>query len=257
MLYMPHKFNADRHAKIPKQKRRVTNCAGYDESLRRRGDLTVWIREDALAVWSAPPHTTPGGQPVYSDLAIEMCLTLRMVFKQALWQTQGLVRSISKLMCVDITVPHFTTMSRRGIGLSVPPKTASKTIKPVQLVVDSTGLKIFGEGEWLEEKHKTWGKRRAWRKLHLGLDLVSGEIVCSELTTDDIGDPTALPGLLDQIDGPVEKFLADGAYDGEPTVKALTDRFGPSIEITTPPPKNAVMRVVVAQNPSIRDQHHC
>ena len=121
--------------------------------------------------------------------------------------------------------------------------------------MDATGLKIFGEGEWLEEKHKAKVKRRTWRKLHLGLDLVSGEIVCSDLTTDDIGDPTALPGLLDQIDGPVEKFLADGAYDGEPTVKALTDRFGPLIEITIPPPKSAVISAVVAQNPSIRDQH--
>jgi hypothetical protein len=191
----------------------------------------------------------------YSDLAIEMCLTLRMVFKQPLRQTQGLMRSISKLMGVDITVPHFTTMSRRGNGLSLPPKTASKSTKPVQLVVDSTGLKIFGEGDWLEEKHKTKGKRKSWRKLHLGLDLVSGEIVCSDLTTDDIGDPTALPGLLDQIDGPVEKFLADGAYDGEPTVKALTDRFGALIEVTIPPPKNAVLSPDAAQNPSIRDRH--
>jgi hypothetical protein len=90
MLYMPHKFNADCRAKIPKQKRWLTNCAEYDESLRLRGDLTVWISEDALAVWSARPRTTPVGQPVYSDLAIEMCLTLRMVFKQALQQTQGL-----------------------------------------------------------------------------------------------------------------------------------------------------------------------
>jgi hypothetical protein len=82
-----------------------------------------------------------------------MCLTLRIVFKQALRQTQGLMRSISKLMGVDITVPHFTTMSRRGNGLSLPPKTASKSAKPVQLVVDSTGLKIFGEGDWLEEEY--------------------------------------------------------------------------------------------------------
>jgi len=188
-------------------------------------------------------------------LAIEMCLTLRMVFKQPLRQTQGLMRSIAKLMGVDITVPHFTTMSRRGNGLSLPPKTASKSAKPVQLVVDSTGLKIFGEGEWLEEKHKTKGKRRSWRKLHLGLDLVSGQIVCSDLTTDDIGDPTALPSLLDQIDGPVEIFIADGAYDGEPTVKALTDRFGALIEVTIPPPKNAILSPDAAQNPSIRDRH--
>ena len=252
---MPHKFNADRRDKIPKQKHRVTNWSEYNESLRRRGDLTVWISDDALELWAAPRRTTPGGQPHYSDLAIELCLTLGMVFKQPLRQTQGLMRSISKLMGVDITVPHFTTMSRRGNGLSLAPKTASKRTRPVQLVVDSTGLKIFGEGDWLEEKHKTKGKRKSWRKLHLGLDLVSGEIVCSDLTTDCIGDPTALPDLLDQIDGPVDLFLADGAYDGEPTVKALTDRFGPLMEVTIPPPKNAILSPDAAQDPSARDGH--
>lgn len=95
---MPHKFNADRRDKIPKLKRRVTNCVEYDESLRLRGDLTVWISDDALAVWSAPSRTTPGGQPVYSDIAIEMCLTLRMALKQALRQTEGLMRSIAALL---------------------------------------------------------------------------------------------------------------------------------------------------------------
>jgi hypothetical protein len=121
--------------------------------------------------------------------------------------------------------------------------------------VDSTGLKIFGEGDWLEQKHKTKRKRRSWRKLHLGLDLVSGQIVCSDLTADDIGDPTALAGLLDQIDGPVEMFIADGAYDGEPTCAVLTERFGLSIKVTIPPPKNAILSPDVAQNPSIRDRH--
>jgi hypothetical protein len=134
------------------------------------------------------------------------------------------------------------------------PKTASKSAKPVQLVVDSTGLKIFGEGEWLEEKHKTKGKQRAQHKLHLSLDLVSGQIVSSDLTTDDIGDPTALPGLLDQIDGPVEMFIADGANDGELTVKVLTDRFGELIEVTIPPPKNAILSPGAAQKTSIRDR---
>ena len=252
---MPHKFNADRRDKIPTQKHRVTNWAEYDESMRRRGDLTVWISENALVLWSAPPRMTPGGQPVYSDLAIELCLTLGMVFKQPLRQTQGLMRSIAGLLRVEIAVPHFTTLSRRGNGLSLSARAVSKNAKPVQLVVDSTGLKIFGEGEWLEQKHKTKRKRRSWRKLHLGLDLVSGQIVCSNLTTDDIGDPTALPGLLDQIAGPVDLFLADGAYDGEPTCDVLTERFGSAIKLTIPPPKNAVLSPDAARNPSIRDRH--
>ena len=252
---MPHKYNADRRDKIPKQKQRVTNWSEYNESLRRRGDLTVWISEDALALWAAPRRTTPGGQPYYSDLAIELCLTLGMVFKQPLRQTQGLMRSIATLLGVEIAVPDFSTLSRRGNGLTLRPKPKSKSDKPVQLVVDSTGLKIFGEGAWLEEKHKATAKRKTWRKLHLGLDLVSGEIVCSDLTTDDIGDPTALPDLLDQVDGPVALFLADGAYDGEPTSDLLAARFGSKIEVTIPPPKNAILSPNPAQNPSIRDRH--
>ena len=251
---MPHKFNADRRDKIRKQRHRVTNWAEYNEGLRRRGDLTVWISEDALALWSAPRRTTRGGQPHYSDLAIELCLTLGLVFKQPLRQTQGLMRSIARLLGVEIAVPDFSTLSRRGNGLTLRPKPKSKSDKPVQLVVDSTGLKIFGEGDWLEEKHKDKAKRKSWRKLHLGLDLVSGEIVCSDLTTDDIGDPTALPDLLDQVDGPVDLFLADGAYDGNSTRDLLVERFGTMIEIAIPPPKNATFSPNAAQHPTARDR---
>ena len=95
---MPHKFNTDRRGKIPKQKHRVSNWAKYNEGLRRRGDLTFWISEEVLTLWSAPRRTTQGGQPRYSDLAIELCLTLGMLFKQPLRQTQGLMRSMEKLL---------------------------------------------------------------------------------------------------------------------------------------------------------------
>ena len=110
----------------------------------------------------------------------------------------------------DSAVPDFSTPSRRGEDLTLHAPRKTTRSHPVHLVVDSTGLKIFGAGEW--QKHKAKRKRRSWRKLHLGLDLVSGEIVCADLTEDDVGDTTALPGLLDQIDGPVDLFLADGAY---------------------------------------------
>jgi hypothetical protein len=242
---VPHKFNADRRDKIAKQKHRVTNWAGYNESLRRRGDLTVWITEEALALWSAPRRTKPGGQPVYSDLAIETCLTLGMVFRQPLRQTQGLV---------EIAVPSFSTLSRRGNGLTLRVQPQANGPAGIQLVVDSTGLKIHDAGEWLEEKHKTKRKRRSWRKLHLGLDLVRGEIVCSDLTADGVGDSTALPSLLDQIDVPADLFLADGAYDSDPTRDLLLERFGEGIEIAIPPPKNAMLSPDAARNPTIRDR---
>jgi hypothetical protein len=234
---MPHEFNANRRAKIPKQKHRVTNWAEYNEGLKRRGDLTVWISEDAIGLWSAARRTTRGGQRRYSNLAIELCLTLGMVFKQPLRQTQGLMRSIARLLGAEIAVPNFSTLSRWSNGLILQTAPRENSRATIRLAVDSTGLKIFGEGEWLEEKHKTKGKRRSWRKLHLGLDLVSGEIVCSELTTDEVGDPTALPNLLDQVDSPVVLFLADGAYDGEPTSDLLVARFGSTIEVRSRLPK--------------------
>jgi hypothetical protein len=241
MLIMPYKFNADRRDRITKQKYRVTNWADYNESLRQRADLTVWVSEEGLRLWSAPRRTARGGQQKHSDLAIEICLTLGVVFKQALRQTQGLMRSIAALLGVAIAVPDFSTLSRRGEGLTLHATRKTARSNPVHLVVDSTGLKIFGEGEWLEQKNKTKRKRRSCCKLHLGLDLVSGEIVCADLTKDEVGDPTALPGLLDQVDCPVDLFLADGACDGEPTSEMLAAQFGLMIEVTIPPPKNAIL----------------
>ena len=178
-----------------------------------------------------------------------------MVFKQPLRQTQGFMRSIAEILGAEIAVPDFSTLSRRGNGLSLSARPSSRSGKPVHLVVDSTGLKIFGEGEWLEKKHKTKRKRRSWRTLHLGFDLVSGEIVCSDLTTDNVGDPTALPGLLDQVDSAVALFLADGAYDGEPTSDLLAARFGSMIEVTIPPPKTAIPSANAGQDPTTRDCH--
>lgn len=253
---MPHKFNEDRRHKIPKQKFKVTNWTAYNESLRRRGGLTVWISDDTLAQWSAPRRTSRGGQPKYSDLAITMCLTLRVVYDQSLRQTQGMMRSIAMLMGVEVSVPDFSTLSRRGKGLVLPPVgRRTESCEPVHLVVDSTGLKVFGEGEWLENKHKAKVKRKRWRKLHLGLDLVSGKIICSQLTTDEVGDPTALPDLLDQIDGPVSRFIADGAYDGGPTRHLLATRLGEIVEVIIPPPKTAIQSRKSAEPPSARDRH--
>ncbi len=252
---MPHKFNATRHHKFGRKRYRVTNWAEYNESLRRRGDLTIWVTNDALKQWRAPRRSTPRGPPAYSDLAIATSLTLRAIYKLPLRQTQGLMRSIAPLMGVEIPVPDFSTLSRRGQSLKLPEKPRIESTEPIHLTVDSTGLKIFGEGEWQQNKHETNPKRRSWRKLHLGLDLASGEIMCSDLTPDNVGDPTALPGLLDQFEGSVLRFLADGAYDGSPTRNRLTARFGDDVEIVIPPPTNAVLTPNSLNDPSPRNKH--
>ena len=236
---MPHKFNAARRHKFDKAQYRVINWAEYNESLRQRGDLTIWVSDVAQSVWRAPHRTSRGGQRRYSDLAIETCLTLRTAYRLGLRQTQGLMGSIGTLMGLDIRVPDYSTLSRRANGLSIAQAVRQAGSVPVHLVVDSTGLKIFGEGEWLAQKHKTKGIRRRWRKLHLGLDLHSGAIVCANLTHDDVGDSTALPGLLDQLDAPVTGFLADGAYDGASTRDLLRERYGETLDVVIPPPKNA------------------
>ena len=251
---MPHKFNASRRHKFDKKRYKVTNWREYNESLRQRGDVTIWLCPEVEDAWQADRRQTQGGQPIYSDLAISVCLTLGMVFKQPLRQTEGLVRGLAKLMGLDVPVPGFSTLSRRGAGLSLPEKSKAHKSGPIELVVDSTGLKIFGEGEWLQNKHKTKAKRKSWRKLHLGLDLTTGDIVCADLTKDDVGDPTALPDLFDQIDAPVSRFLADGAYDGDPTSDLLADRFGEAVEIIIPPPITAVPSPDAAHDPTPRDK---
>src|ERR1044072_1434902 len=190
---MPFKINADRRHHIPKQRRRVTNWAEYDAALRQRGSLTVWFTEAAVAAWEAEPRTTPGGQPHYSDLAITTALTLKAVFRLALRQTEGLLGSVIRLLGLDLSVPDHTTLSRRAETLEVPrPRSDSRTEagrdpEPVHLLVDSTGLKLCGAGEWLIEKHGT-RRRRAWRKLHIGVDADTGRILASELTPHDADD---------------------------------------------------------------------
>jgi Transposase DDE domain len=180
---VPFKVNQDRRHHIPRQRHKVTNWAEYDAALRQRGSLTLWFTEAAIAAWRAAPRTTPGGQPHYSALAIMTALTLRAVFRLALRQTEGLIGSIIRLLGLDLAIPDHSTLSRRAETLQVFPRPRSGT-EPVHLLVDSTGLKLCGPGEWLVEKHGT-RTRRSWRKLHIGVDAGTGHIMATELTIND------------------------------------------------------------------------
>ncbi|MEO9778953.1 MAG: IS5 family transposase [Sedimentitalea sp.] len=236
---MPHKFNDAHRDKFEKARYRVANTSEYNESLRQRGDLTIWVSDDVARKWSSPRRKTRGGQERYTDLAIEICLTLRVVFRLPLRQTQGFMRSIVKLMGLDLVVPDYSTLSRRSKGLKIAENRRTSD-EPITLIVDSTGLKMHGGYDWCTEKHGGKKRRKSWRKLHIALDPDTGEIVGSELTTEHVGDETTLPDLLANIDAEVSQFLADGAYDGQSVVDCLVDKFGPEIEIIVPPPKNAV-----------------
>ena len=152
---MPFKLNQDHRRHIPRQKHRVTNSAAYDAALRQRGSLTVWFTDEAIEGWRAAPRTTPGGQPWYSPLAILTALTVRAVFRLALRQTEGLIGSIIGLLGLTLAVPDHSTLSRRATTLEVPRPQPRRDGEPLHLLVDSTGLRLCGAGEWLLEKHGT------------------------------------------------------------------------------------------------------
>ena len=235
---MPFKSNAARRHHIPKQRHRRTNWAAYDAALLQRGSLTVWSTEEAIAAWRAAPRTTRGGQPHYSALAIRTALTLRAVFRLALRQTEGLIGSILRLLGLDLAVPDHSTLSRRAETLEVPqPRPTSKG--PIHLLVDSTGLQLCGPGEWLIEKHGT-RRRRSWRKLHIGVDAETGQILASELTTSDVDDGSQVEPLLDQIPGPLASFIGDGAYD-QAGIYGTVGEHHPDAEVIVPPRSTAVL----------------
>ncbi len=240
---MPYKFNESRRHKIPKARYRVTNWPEYDAALVRRGSITVWFTDEAVAAWHAPATGARGGQPIYSAIAIETGLTLRLVFHQPLRQTEGLLRSIADVLGISIAIPDHTTLSRRAGGLTVLPKHID-CAEPLHLLVDSTGVKIHGEGEWLDQKHGIRSRRR-WRKLHLGMDAGTHEIVAVDLTPDDVGDVSEIPHLLDQIDVGVVSMTADGAYDGEAVYNAVLERH-PGAAVIIPPRMTAVTNGTIA-----------
>src|SRR5271170_5444666 len=246
---MPYKFHESRRHKFPKARYRVTNWPEYDAALVRRGSLTLWFTEEVVAAWRAPATGKRGGQPIYSAAAIETGLALRLVFHQPLRQTEGLLRSIATVLELDIAIPDHTTLSRRGDGLTILPKVVGRE-EPLHLLVDSTGLKIYGEGEWLDQKRGIRSPRR-WRKLHLGVDADTHKVVAVELTQDDVGDVSELGGLLDQVATRVASVIADGAYDSETVYDAVTNRH-PEADIIIPPRATAVPSTSGATQ---RDQH--
>ena len=249
---MPHKYNADRRHHIPRARYKVTNWSAYEAGLRQRGSLTIWFSEEAVAAWQAAPRTTPGGQARYSDLAIETSLILRTVFHQPLRQTEGLVGSLLELMGLDLPVPDHSTLSRRSRTLTVALQAQSAS-GPVHLLVDSTGVKLSGPGEWLVEKHGIQ-RRRAWRKLHLAVDAKTGTIVASTLTSKEVDDAAELGPLLDQIDEPLAAVIADGAYDQDNVYDTVAGHSA-GAAVVVPPQATAVLSPLAEIDPTQRDRH--
>jgi len=217
---------------------KVTNWRQYNESLVRRGDITIWFSEDALESWQHPNAGTKVGRPfVYSDTAIECLLTIRELFQLPYRQTEGFGRSLAGLLQVDVAIPDYSSLAKRaaklGVSLSVTQKRG-----PIDIVVDSTGLKVFGEGEWKTRAHGK-SKRRTWRKVHLSVNPDTGEIEAEVLTENSGHDADQAEALLAQIDQPITAFYGDGCYDKWKVYEALDAR---GIQPVIPPQHNAKIK---------------
>jgi transposase len=202
-------MNSRVHPKY-KAKYRVSNWADYDRALVRRGDITLWISEDAIVSWKPALSGRRGAQRKFSDHAIETALTLRLVFNLPLRQAEGFLRSVLSLMDVDLEAPDHTTLSRGSQNLDVDLHRVARD-KRIHLIVDSTGLSIVGEGEWAAAKYGGRG-RRGWKKLHIGVDR-TGVIVAQTLTHGSADDAKTGLALIDNVEGDIDSLTADAAYD--------------------------------------------
>ena len=213
----------------------IRNWSEYNAALKQRGSLTFWIDEAVLEDWIIPNLTgRPGASPYYSDVAIQTMATIKGIYGLAGRQCQGFIESIFELMGLDLPVPEHSTLSRRigklSIELPIIPKDGARHV-----VVDSTGVKVYGEGEWKTRQHGI-SKRRTWRKLHLGIDEANGEIVAAMVTTNDVNDCEVLDELLELIPEPIEQVSADGAYDTRDCYEAIAKRKARAV---VPPRKGA------------------
>ena len=217
---------------------KITNWRKYNESLVERGSITFWFSDDVIDHWEHENDQPKVGHPfVYSDTAMESLLMLRELFRLPYRQTEGLGRSLVKLMQVDVAIPDFTSLAKRAARLEIVLDVATRK-GPIDVVVDSTGLKVFGEGEWKTRKHGA-SKRRTWRKLHLAVNPETHEIEAEVLTENSGHDADQVDDLLQQIDSPIDSFTGDGAYDQWKVYTSLADRDTKAI---IPPRRNAKIK---------------
>lgn len=209
--------------KKKKQLYRIRNWPQYNKALSNRGSITFWFDEDAIQSWLNHRKSGKRGKPrTYGDACIQAMLLLKSVYHLPQRATHGLVCSLLELMKLDLPVPHPTILSRRAgrLSIALPPL---KRDVPLHVLVDSTGLKVYGEGEWKVRTHGI-GKRRTWRKLHIAMNADTGEILASVATSSNVSDKEVLPLLLKQIREPISQLTADGGYDYTTCYEAIAER---------------------------------
>ena len=219
---------------------RLKNWSEYNAALKKRASITLWFSDEALAHWRHQGPLQRGAQFHYSDLAIQTGLTMKAIYHLGFRQTEGFLQSVTKLLGITIDIPDYSTLSRRQKTLAVP-LAPSPSREPVHVVVDSTGVKVFGEGEWKVRQHGV-SKRRTWRKLHVAVNEATGEALALELTTNSVDDAAEVKPLLAQIATPIKVFGGDGGYDKTKVYSTLAARSRQqqrTIQINIPPRKDA------------------
>ncbi len=222
--------------KKPKQQYRIRNWQQYNKALVQRGSLTLWIDSRCLNAWldrSCPARR--GHRRTYTDAAILSALLLREVYHLPLRSTQGLLHSVLRLMQVKLPTPHYSTLSRRARSLSL---SLAAPQRITHLVIDSSGLKLSGEGEWKVRLHGM-DKRRSWRKLHLAMDASTHQLTAALITEKERLDRTVLPHLLDETEAEIGAVCADGAYDFQRCYQAIKEKEAVPL---IPPRSDAVVR---------------
>jgi len=220
----------------PKPSYRVRNWSEYDAALKQRGSLSFWIDEAVIAGWiNAQRSGRRGATKHYSDGAIALMATVQSLFNLAGRQTEGFLESLFALMGIDLPVPDHSTLSRRLGKVSVEMPLAPSE-GGIHVVVDSTGVKVYGEGEWKVRQHGV-DKRRTWRKLHVGVNEATGEILTAVASTNHVSDDEVLADILDGIDAPIKQVSGDGAYDKRKCYDEIGSR---KAKATIPPRKDAV-----------------
>lgn len=220
-----------------KDKYRIRNWREYNKSLVNRGSITFWFDEDAIRKWySTERSNKPGRRDTYSDDAIRCGLLIKAVFGMTLRALQGFLQSVIQILGIDLECPHYSVFCRRAKGLQIPLRRLLKPGEKLHVIFDSTGVKVYGEGEWKVRKHG-YSKRRTWRKVHVGMCADSGQVVVSAMTSNNVGDDEAMVHMMGALEGtPLGDILGDGAYDTSDCRETVHDLGGRQV---IPPDKNA------------------
>lgn len=229
-----------------KDSHKVQNWQSYNDSLKKRGKITIWFSPRLLHIWkSIDVRKVSVGEQTYPDVVIEFCLVIKHIYHLPLRQTIGFVEDLLLLHGLEnCSIPNFSTLSRRSKNLSVSYAASSKGKKDLHLIVDSTGLKVYGEGEWKVKKHGI-SKHRTWLKLHMGIDANTQEIVCMSLTDNTIDDAHAAKNMIESQDLSLLSLRGDGAYDAF----FFRETLGHEVLQKIPPPSNAVVHKDSAKSP--------